>query len=124
MELKELSHADQVALVALVESLAIADGGVSEGEEKEIGVIASELGDDTYRELLDEAERAFPTVKTLKTYLRTVKARDVQEALYATAMEEVMGTPSPEAAGYELLDWLAETWKIEEDVEKSPDEPK
>ena len=112
MELKELSHEQQVALVALVEAVTLADGTVSEADEEEIGRLAGELGEDTYRELLDEAERRFHDIGALKKFLARIKDQGVRELIHGTVLEETMIDPPASHPKSELMAWLAETWNI------------
>ena len=69
MTISDLSHDQQVALAALLEWVIASDGVVSAAEGQEIGLIAGELGDDTYRALLDEAEARCPDQRALKDCL-------------------------------------------------------
>ena len=117
MELKELSHEQQVALVALVEALAVADRRVTEEEEQEINSIADALGDETYRRLLDEAERRFPDEQRLRAFLVTITDQDACDLLFETALEVAAIEPPFGTGRSELLDWLTQTWNIQIDVE-------
>ena len=78
MTIKELAHNQKVALVALLEVLAVRDKAVSEGQERVIGNVAAELGDEEYRRLLDEAEMKFSDVESLKRFLKTIDEKPAQ----------------------------------------------
>lgn len=111
MTLTELSHEQKLALVALLELLTMADGTVSEGEADQINQIAEALGDEEYRELLDETEEQFADVETLKDALQTIHAREPRELIYGLVMEEVMNSPSTTPSP-EILEWLGAEWEI------------
>ena len=117
MELKELLHEQQVALIALVEALAMADQRVTAEEEKEINVIAGAFGDEAYRRLLDEAERRFPDEQRLRTFLESITDPEVRELLFETALEVAAIEPPLGPGRSGLLDWLARTWSIRVDIQ-------
>jgi len=120
MRIENLSHEQRIALVALVEAMAISDGAISEGEERKIGQVAEALGDEAYRSLLDEAEQRFADREQLREFLKTVTDAAAQELIYGAVMEEAVTVPSVDHAASELLNWLKGAWDIR--VEMGPDE--
>ncbi len=112
MTLLQLDHEQKLALVAMLELFAMADGIVSDGEAAQINTIAEGLGDEAYRELLNEAEVRFADVDMLKSSLLTIKERGARELIYGLLMEEVMNSPAV-GPSPELLDWLKDTWEID-----------
>ena len=118
MTLSDLSHDQQVALVALAEAIALSDGEVTEKESAEIGHIAGELGEAAYRALLDEAENRFPTVTQLKPFLASIRDQAAREIIYRTAMQEALAEITFDNRDVELLNWLAETWSIDVDIQR------
>ena len=118
MELNELSHEQQLALVALVEEMASVDRMVTEEEGKEIGGIAEALGDDAYRALLDESERRFANEDQLRAVLAGITDQQVRETIYETALEVADAEPPVGSVRSDLLDWLAKTWNIEVDIQE------
>ena len=113
MTISDLNHEQQVALVALIEAVAICDGEVSEVEGKEIGKIVSALGEDQYRALLTEAETRFPTITALRDFLATIKNQDAREAIFGAALDEAMVEITFDGSDTSLLNWLAAVWGIE-----------
>jgi len=113
MELTELTRNQQVALVALIEKIVLSDGTVVEQEQKEIGEIAEKLGEDNYRELLDDVDERIPDKGALKKFLATIIAQEARNLIYGTAMEEGMLAPSVGHEQSEFLDWLKEEWAVE-----------
>ena len=59
MELTGLTKKELLGLVALMEDVAMANGAVTDGERVRIDRIAEMLGDEEYRELLEEADERF-----------------------------------------------------------------
>lgn len=111
MTLSGLSHDQKLGLVALLELFVMSDGVVTEGETKEINKIAGELGDEEYRELMNEADTQFDDVEMLKSWLQAIKERSARELIYGIVMEEVMSSPTTvHSPG--LLDWLKGEWNI------------
>ena len=112
MTIKELAHNQKVALVALLEVLAVRDKAVSEGQERVIGNVAAELGDEEYRRLLDEAEMKFSDVESLKRFLKTIDEKPAQELIYGTVLRESMSEATP-IVDANPVDWLADLWHID-----------
>jgi hypothetical protein len=113
MELTELNRRQQIALVALIEELILSDGTVGESEQSEIGQLAETLGEEHYRELLDEADEQIPDTAALKKLLCTITGQEARNLIYGTAMEEAMLGPSVKHEQAEFLAWLKQTWNIE-----------
>ena len=112
MTLSGLSHDQKLGLVALLELFAMSDGVVSESETKQISKIAEGLGDEEYRELMNEADSQFADVDMLKSWLEAIKERGARELIYGLVMEEVMNAPTTTHSP-ELLAWLKDEWEIQ-----------
>jgi len=117
MMLTDLNHEQQVALVALIEAVAISGGEVSEDEGKEIAKIAETLGEDSYRSLLDEAEARFADVQALKDFLLTIADKGARGLIFGAALDESMVEITFDGADAHLLDWLAKAWDIKVDIQ-------
>lgn len=113
MSIANLSEDQQIAMMSLLKTVAMADGEVSAGETAEINKIAEELGNERYRTLLDKAEIRFQSMDDLKTFLTSIEDRAARNLIYGTVWEESMADPAREPAESELLDWLSKTWDIE-----------
>ena len=113
MELTELTRNQQLALVALIENITMTDGTVVEGEQQKIGQIAEKLGEDNYRELLNDVDERIKDEDALKQFLLEVADQKARNLIYGAAMEEVMLAPSVSHGQSELLDWLKDKWTIE-----------
>lgn len=114
MEIRDLSHDHQVALAGLVEAVAMSDGVVSEGEAGAVGKMAAALGEDAYRQCLEEVESRFADLESLKEYLLTVTDREERELMYGVVVEEIMAIPVADHASSEILEWLRDTWNVVE----------
>ena len=120
MDVRHLTRDQQVALVGLLEAVALSDGTISDGELVGIDRLTADIGEDAYRRLMEEADDRFPDLATLKEGLLAVADRDVRDLIYGLAMEESMAAPSTAHGKAELLDWLAGEWGIE--VDEAPEE--
>jgi len=120
MELTGLTHKEQIALVALMEAVAIADRQMTEGEERQIGRVVVALGEENYRDLHDDAETSCPTLDQLKTYLGSIENQESRELIYGTVLEEALSEPCADHAQFDLMAWLAKEWQI--DVEIVPED--
>jgi hypothetical protein len=116
MRLTELPHEQQLALVALLELVAMADGVLTEEEQEEIGHVAAELGDEAYRDLVDEAEETFVNTDDLKAFLETIHDEDARELIYGTVLEEAIVRSPLSQTGADMLNWMAKTWDIHVDI--------
>ena len=116
MELSDLRGDERLALVALLKAAVVADGNVSDEEVEEIGDVVEAFGEREYRELVDEVSRRFLSQDDLKTFLQTIERPEARELVYGFFLEEA----APEALRgreSELVDWLADAWKIELEID-------
>ena len=113
MELADLNRHQQIALVALIEKIAMSDGTVVEGEQKKIAQLTAKLGEDNDRELLDQVDERIPDRDALKKFLRTIDSQEARDLIYGAAMEEVMLAPSTIHEESSFLAWLKDEWTIQ-----------
>jgi hypothetical protein len=116
MELTDLTPDERLALVALIESTAGADHGVSQEEEDVIADVIDALGEGAYREAVEAADRRFKSEADLKTFLQGIHREEARDLIYGTVLDLAMsdvvsGAESP------LLSWLATTWNVESAIE-------
>jgi hypothetical protein len=119
MTLGELTHHQQVALAALVETVTMAGGRVTEGETRRIDGIVGELGEATYRSLLEEAETTFADEDELREFLAEIHDQNARELIYGTVLDEVLAEPTAQAVSSEWLDWLRGEWGIEVEIDEA-----
>jgi hypothetical protein len=119
MELADLDKDEQLALAGLLEYVVLASGHVTADEQNEIDTIVEALGEDKYRVAVEEVDHRFPDEASLRTFLGTIARQEAREIIYGTVIEAAM-TDTVEGRESALLDWLAETWKIEVTYEEPP----
>ena len=71
-----LSHDEQLALVALIKAIALANQDITEGEMSIIDKVAKELGDETYRGLLNESVECYGDIEDVKTALAAIDKKE------------------------------------------------
>lgn len=111
MELRDLSHDERLALVALIETVVGSDERVSDEEVSHIDRIAAVFGDEAYRALAKEADERFADEAALKRFLTTVGRPDARELVYGSVLDAAL----PDAVDRHessLLGWLATEWGI------------
>ena len=119
MELRDLDHNQRLALIGLIEAMALSDRRVSDEEEDVLADVVEALGDDEYRKLTEEADERFKSQDDLKTYLGTVQDPLARELIYGTVLELAMADV---VSGNEadLLNWLGKTWNLESEASEAP----
>jgi integrase len=112
VEIRDLSHDEKTALVALVELLVSSDKEASEDEADRIAEIAHSVGGpEAYRLLAEEVDRRFADEDDLKAFLATIERQEARELVFERALELAMpdGIRSHEA---EFLEWLERQWNL------------
>jgi hypothetical protein len=120
MELRDLSHEERLALVALLEVVLESDRAVSDGEVADIDRVVGELGRDEYQRLVSEVDRRFPTEDELKAFLPSVTRQDARELIFGTVLDTAI-EDSVDPRESEVLDWLATLWNVRVELEGEPD---
>ena len=91
MEIRDLSHDEKIALVALVRLLVSSDAEASEDEVDRIGEIADAFGGtEQYHQLAEEVDRRFADEDELKAFLATIDRQEAREVVFETALEVAM----------------------------------
>jgi hypothetical protein len=126
VEIRDLSHDEKTALVALVELLGSSDKGASEDEIAKIEEISDGVGGaEAYRALAEEVDRRFRDETDLRAFLGTIQRQEPREIIFETALEIAMpeGILTREA---DLLEWLEKEWDLNvlflEDSSEEPSE--
>jgi uncharacterized membrane protein YebE (DUF533 family) len=112
MKISELTHEQQIALVGIIEAMAMSDGNIDEFEQKTIGQMATEFGDEAYRNLINEADEKYPTLEHLKLFLITITNQEARETIYGVAMQDAMLAPAINHLQSGMLEWLRDNWDI------------
>ena len=118
MIIKDLSHDEQLALVALTELAVISDRNITANEVDKVDEIVEALGEDLFQKLAEEAESQFADRTTLKAFLAGITRQDARELIYGTVLSESLADTIPHEQS-QFLDWLATEWKISLEVENS-----
>ena len=112
MEIKDLGHDEQLALVALVEFIAEANPEITDRESDEIARIADRIGSDRYRELISEVDERFANEAALREFLATVRRQEARELIFGEALGLAMGD-TIQGSESDLLEWLSGEWGVE-----------
>jgi hypothetical protein len=118
MELRDLSHEERLALVALLVVVLESDRVVSDGEVADIDRVVAELGQDEYQRLVAEVDRRFPTEDELKAFLPSITGQEARDLIYGTVLDTAI-EDSVDPRESQVLDWLAALWNVR--VELEPD---
>jgi hypothetical protein len=121
MELRDLSHEERLALVALLEVVLESDRAVSDGEVADIDQVVGELGREEYERLVVEVDQRFPTEDELKAFLPSITRQDARELIYGTVLDTAI-EDAVDARESAMLDWLAALWNVRVEVQGGPDE--
>lgn len=119
MTVKELSHDEQLALVALTEVAIISDRTITDSEIEQVEVIADELGEEAFHRLADEAEQRFPDRTSLKTFLQTITNPEARELIVGTVLSETLADTLPHEQAI-FMDWLACEWNVPVKIDPAP----
>jgi hypothetical protein len=120
MELRDLSHEERLALVALLEVVLESDRVVSDGEVADIDRVVGELGKDEYERLIPEIDRRFPTEDELKAFLPSITRQDARELIFGTVLDTAI-EDAVDPRESEFLDWLSTLWNVRVELENGPD---
>jgi hypothetical protein len=121
MELRDLSHEERLALVALLEVVLESDRTVSDGEVADIDDVVGELGREEYERLVAEVDRRFPTEDELKAFLPSITRQDARELIYGTVLDTAI-EDAVDARESAILDWLSTLWNVRVEVQGGPDD--
>ncbi len=111
MNITDLTHDEQLALVALTELAVISDRNITANEVDKVDEIVEALGEDVFQKLADEAEARFAERKDLRVYLTGITRQDARDLIYGTVLSESLADTIPHEQT-QFLDWLAAEWKI------------
>lgn len=112
MELGDLTHLEQLALLGLVQFIGESNRDVTEEESDSIATIVAALGEEHYRKVAAEADERFADEESLRNYLQTTGRPEARELIYGHALEVAMGD-TIQASESDLLEWLAEQWDVQ-----------
>lgn len=111
LELKDLNEDERIALVALLAQVVEADTYVTDPEARRVRAIVRALGTKAYDAAVAEGDRRFEDKAELRRFVPTIERQEARELIYETLLETAL-VDTPVNAESELLDWLADVWKI------------
>lgn len=111
MTLKNLSRDEKLALVALTELAVISDRTITDNEVAQVDEIVESMGEATFQELAEEAEKRFAERAALKAFLLTITNQESRETIYGTVLSETLADTLPHEQT-EFMDWLAAEWHV------------
>lgn len=111
MVFSDLAPDERLALVALVKRLVMTDRAITEEEAEAIDAIAGQLGEETYRALMERADREFAGEPALKTFLARIDRQAARDFIYGTLLAGVIGDTTQHTDA-QFLAWLADAWAV------------
>lgn len=112
MELGELTHLEQLALLGLIQFIGESNREVTDEESDAIAAIVAALGEEHYRKVAAEADERFDDEESLRNYLQTTGRPEARELIYGHVLEVAMGDTIQKSES-DLLEWLAEQWDLQ-----------
>ncbi len=119
LELRDLTHEERVALVALMERAVRADGYASDAEAKQVNATARALGRASYEAAAEEADRRFANDAELWRFLPSIQRQEARELIYETVLEAALAD-APVRAETELLKRLSDVWHLSVRIVDAP----
>lgn len=111
LELKDLNEDERLALVAMLAQVVEADTYVTDPEARRVRAIVKGLGTEAYDAAVAESDRRFEDKAELRRFLPTIERQEARELIYEMLLETALAD-TPINAEAEILDWLADIWKI------------
>ena len=112
MQVNDMTDAEKRALGTLVRVVVGVDGRYSTEEAEALDRAAEELGADGFWAAVRAAGRAHHDDEEIKAEAREVERQEARETIYG-ALFTIAASGSIVGSEGWVLDWLAETWKIE-----------
>ncbi len=107
----DLSRDVKLALVALTELAVISDHDISDEEVAQVDEIVEALGEPTFQELAEEAEKRFADRTTLKAFLKGITRQEAREIIFGTVLSESLVDTIPHEQA-EFMQWLSSEWNV------------
>jgi uncharacterized tellurite resistance protein B-like protein len=111
MELTDLTHDEQLALVAVIELVVAADRTVSDDEQAAMARVAAVIGDENYRALAATSDERFADDASLRAFLTGLQRQEARELIYGTVLEVAL-PDTVDTQESSFLEWLAKAWSI------------
>jgi hypothetical protein len=118
MELRDLDHDERLALLGLVQFIGESKREVTDEESESIARIVAGVGPQSYRAIAAEADERFIDEHALRTFLGQIDRPEARELIYGVVLDVALGDTIQNSES-ELLDWLADEWRIQVSFDRS-----
>ncbi|MBI3203207.1 MAG: hypothetical protein HYZ29_16835 [Myxococcales bacterium] len=110
---RSLEAGEQLVLAGLLRLLVRLDGKFSDEEQAALEELASDFGEKTFWQLMDEAGRKLPDETAIRERVGLVRGEEARTLIYKLVLE-VARADCIQGREQGLLDWLREVWKLDE----------
>lgn len=110
---RQLIEGDQLVLAALLRLLVRLDGKFSGEEQEALEDLASEFGEKSFWQLMDEAGLKLPDEATIHAAIDKVDSPDARELIYSLILR-VAQSDCIQGREQGLLDALRKSWQLDE----------
>lgn len=112
IELKDLTQAEELALIGLIKAVIQADKTLSVEENVELKRLAAMMGPERFHERVEEARTRFIRLSDIKAHAKTIDRQPARQLIFNLLLQMAKGDEViPEEE--ELLSWIAELWDLE-----------
>ena len=111
MEYNELTSDERILLVGMIRKVAGADQKFSDQEKDEMTRVASQMGEDIFKEAAREAGKLLRSAEAVESSARAVTRPEARELIFTTLQDlAVSDEVAPEEMA--LVNWLADLWDL------------
>ncbi len=110
---RSLAAGEQLVLAGLLRMLVRLDGKFSDEEQEALEDLASDFGEKTFWQLMDEAGRQLPDEAAIRDAAAAIQNPEARERIYGLVLG-VAQSDCIQGREQTLLDFLRESWKLDE----------
>lgn len=112
LEMSELSHDEELALIGLLKAVIQVDKQLGFEESEELKRVAAMMGAARFHDRVMEAKELFFTLESIKDHAQKVTRQPARQLIFNLLLE--MAKRDDLLTGEEdLLEWLAGLWEVE-----------
>lgn len=104
---------EQLVLAGLLRLLVRLDGKFSDEEQEALEELASDFGEKSFWQLMDEAGRRLPDEAAIRACAGSIGNVEARELIYGLVLN-IARADCIQGREQTLLDFLRETWKLDE----------
>jgi uncharacterized tellurite resistance protein B-like protein len=112
LEMNELTHEEELALIGLLKAVIQADKELSRLENVELKRVAAVMGPERFEERVAEARELFVTLSDIKGYAERVERQPARQLIF-NLLEKMAKEDGLIPEEEEVLAWLADLWGVE-----------